>query len=157
LVGRENRFVKRLAETRAIDVAGLKPGQGLVAAVSSSLGSGSAAGIVVVGGDDEGTLNAGVELAARLPRAWGMNGLALPALGAQAARYLRAQGATAGEPGVTSLLVDSDKRGVARVDLRLAVSETDAPRAARAFEDLELAHRRGQEPKTLNFTNVATT
>jgi hypothetical protein len=157
LVGRENRFVRRLAEARAFDMAGLKPGQGLVAAVSSPLGSGSAAGIVVVGGDDEGTLNAGVELAARLPRAWGMNGIALPAIGDQAVRYLRAHGVSASEPGVTSMLVDSDKRGVARVNLRLDISEADGPRAARAFEDLELAHRRGLEPKTLNFTNIATT
>src|SRR3954467_7453176 len=94
LVGRDNRFVKRLAETRVIDLTLLKPGQGLVAAVSLPLGSGNAAaGIVVVGGDDEGTLNAGVELAARLPRAWGMNGITLPAVEGEATRYLTRNGA----------------------------------------------------------------
>src|SRR6266850_3915781 len=155
LVGRENRFVKRLADARTIDLASLKPGQGLVAAVASPLGAG--AGIVVVGGDDEGTLNAAVELAARLPRAWGMNGIALPAIGDQTIRYLRARGITASEPGITSMLVDSGKRGVARVSLRVDVAEGDSVRAAKALEDLELAHRRGQEPKTLNFTNIATT
>src|SRR6185295_9505286 len=31
LVGRGNRFVQRLADARAIDVASLKPGQGLIA------------------------------------------------------------------------------------------------------------------------------
>ena len=157
LVGRENRFVKRLADAHIIDLAGLKTGQGLVAAVAAPLGAGAAAGIVVVGGDDEGTLNAAVELAARLPRAWGMNGIALPAIGDQAVRYLRTRGITATEPGVTSMLVDSDKRGVARVTLRLDVAEADGGRAAKALDDLELAHRRGQEPKTLNFTNIATT
>jgi len=158
LVGRENRFVKKLAEARTIDLSALKPGQGIVAAVAAPLGPGNAvAGIVVAGGDDEGTLNAGVELAARLPRAWGMNGIALPAIGDQAVRYLRAHGVTATEPGITSMVVDSDKRGVASVTLRLDIAEGDGPRAARALEDLELAHRRGQEPKTLNFTNIATT
>ena len=158
LVGRDNRFIKRLAEVRAIDLSSLKPGQGLVAAVPSPIGpGGSAAGIVIVGGDDDGTLNAGIELAARLPRAWGMSGIALPAIGDQAVRYLRAHGITASEPGIMSMLVDSDKRGVARIALRVDIAESDGARAVKAFEDLELAHRRGQEPKTLNFTNIATT
>src|SRR6266536_2928626 len=47
LVGRGNRFVQRLADAHAIDIASLKPGQGLVAAVSSPLGGGD--GLVVVG------------------------------------------------------------------------------------------------------------
>src|SRR5439155_21803191 len=87
LVGRENRFVKRLVENSLVDVAGLKPGQGLIATVASPLGGGD--GLLVVGGDDEGTLNAGVELAARLPRVWGMNGITLPAVEDQTLRYLR--------------------------------------------------------------------
>jgi hypothetical protein len=155
LVGRGNRFVQRLIADHAVDVSTLKPGQGLIAAVPSPLGGGD--GLVVVGGDDEGTLNAGVELAARLPRVWGMNGIALPAIEEQAVRHLRAHGVTAGEAAIQSLLVDSDRRGVARVALRVAVADGDAPRAVKAFEDLERAHRQGQEPKTLNFTNVATT
>ena len=87
LVGRTNRFVQRLIDAHAIDVSALKPGQGLIAAVASPLGGGD--GIVVVGGNDEGTLNAGIELAARLPRVWGMNGVTLPAVEEQATRYLR--------------------------------------------------------------------
>src|SRR5258708_4414119 len=45
LVGRGNRFVQRLVDTHAIDIASLKPGQGLVAAVSSPLGGGD--GLVI--------------------------------------------------------------------------------------------------------------
>ena len=41
--------------------------------------------------------------------------------------------------------------------MRVSVADADAARAAKLFEDLEAAHRRGQEPKTLNFTNLATT
>lgn len=78
LVGRANRFVQRLVDAHAIDLAALKPGQGLIAAVASPLGGGD--GLVVVGGDDEGTLNAGIELAARLPHVWGMNGITPPAI-----------------------------------------------------------------------------
>ena len=155
LVGRTNRFVQRLLDAHTIDLAALKPGQGLIAAIASPLGGGD--GLVVVGGDDEGTLAAGIELAARLPRVWGMNGIALPAIEEQAVRYLRGHGVNATEAAVASMLVDSDKRGIARVSLRLAVADADAGRAAKLLTELEAAHRRGQQPKTLNFTNVATT
>src|SRR5262245_19333654 len=155
LVGRGNRFVQRLVEARAIDVASLKPGQGLIAAVSSPLGGGD--GLVVVGGDDEGTLNAGVELAARLPRVWGMTGITLPAVEEQATRYLHSHGVNASAASIMSMVVDSDRRGIARVTMRVSVADADASRAAKLLEELEAAHRRGQEPKTLNFTNLATT
>src|SRR5262249_21093563 len=155
LVGRGNRVVQRLVADRVVDISTLKPGQGLIAAVASPLGGGD--GLVVAGGDDEGTLNAGVELAARLPRVWGMNGIALPAIEEQAVRYLRAHGVTAADAAIQSLLVDSDRRGIARVTMRVQVGDGDGARAVKLFEDLERAHRQGQEPKTLNFTNVATT
>ena len=155
LVGRTNRFVRQQIDAKAVDVGTLKPGQGLIAAVASPLGG--ADGLVVVGGDDEGTLNAGIELAARLPRVWGMTGITLPGVEEQALRYLRGHGVNASSAGVMSMVVDSDKRGVARVAMRVAVAEADGPRTAQLFEDLEAAHRRGQEPRTLNFTNLATT
>ena len=155
LVGRTNRFVQSLVDAKTLDVAALKPGQGLIASVASPLGGGD--GLVIVGGDDEGTVNAAVELAARLPRVWGMSGITLPAVEEQALRHVRAHGVQAREAAVTSIVVDSDKRGVARIALRLTVADADGPRAAKVLEDLELAHRRGQEPRTLNFTNVATT
>ena len=155
LVGRSNQFVQRLIDAKTIDVSGLRPGQGLIAAVASPLGGGD--GLVVVGGDDEGTLNAGIELAARLPRVWGMSGIALPAVEEQASRYLRGNGVTAGTASVDSLVVDSDKRGIARVSLHVAVPEADGQKAVKLLDELERAHRRGLEPKTLNFTNVAVT
>src|SRR5437899_11469747 len=86
-----------------------------------------------------------------------MNGITLPAVEEQAVRYLRSHGVTASEASVASVLVDSDKRGIARVSMRVAVADADGPRAAKLLEDLERAHRQGLEPKTLNFTNVART
>src|SRR5260370_16910613 len=85
-----------------------------------------------------------------------MLGIALEAIDDKLVRHLRGRGVEAHEAGVTSILVDSDKRGIARVALRVAVAEADGARAAKLLQDLELAHRRGQEPRTLNFTNVAT-
>src|SRR3954470_3269146 len=154
LIGRTNRFVRQLIDAKAIEVGTLKAGQGLLAAVASPLGGGD--GLVLVGGDDDGTLNAGIELAARLPRVWGMTGITLPAVEEQALRYLRGHGVNASGAGVMSMIVDSDKRGIARVAMRVSVADADAPRTAKLFEDLEAAHRHGQEPRTLNFTNLAT-
>src|SRR5216684_4971546 len=64
VIGRSNQFIARLVERDAIDLKPLKKGQGLLAVVSSPLGGPD--GIVVVGGDDEGTLNAANELAVNL-------------------------------------------------------------------------------------------
>ena len=66
----------------------------------------------MVGGDDDGTVNAAVELAAQLPRVWGMNGRAL---GRSRNRRcdIRAHGVTARSRGVSAVVVDSDRRGVA--------------------------------------------
>jgi Zinc carboxypeptidase len=155
LVGRSNQFIQRLVDSKTIDISSLHPGQGLIAAVAAPLGGGD--GLVVIGGDDEGTLNAGIELAARLPRVWGMNGIALPGVEEQAVRYLRGNGINAGSAAIGSMIVDSDKRGIARVSLHLTVPDAEVQRTTRLLGDLELAHRRGLEPRTLNFTNVATT
>jgi hypothetical protein len=56
---------------------------------------------------------------------------------------------------VRSLIVDSDRRGIATVSVAVTTAAGDAPRAVKALEDLDLAHRRGQEPRTLNFANAA--
>ena len=55
------------------------------------------------------------------------------------------------------MLVDSDKRGIARVAMRVAVADADGARAAKVFEELERAHRRGQEPQTLTSRMLPTT
>ncbi len=86
-----------------------------------------------------------------------MNGITLPAIEEQALRYLRSHGVTASEASIASVLVDSDKRGIARVSMRVTVADAEGPLAAKLLEDLERAHRQGLEPKTLNFTNVART
>ena len=158
IVGRENAIVKKLAASGVIDLAALKPGQGLIAAVHTPLGGPD--GVVVVGGDDEGTLAAGVELAARLPRLWSMTGITLAAIEEQAAAYLHAQNvdATAGSVVVSQLIVDRERRGLASVKVRAAVENADAAtRAVKALQDLDRAHRRGLDARTLNFANAAAT
>jgi len=155
VVGRGNQFVARLIERGAIDLKPLKKGQGLLAVVASPLGGPD--GIAVAGADDEGTLNAANELAVNLPRLWGATGARLSQAESQTAAYLRSRSVAGSIRGVTSILVDSDRRGLAQVTLRLDVQPGEVGRATKAIEDLDLAHRRGLEPDTLNYTNAAAT
>jgi hypothetical protein len=155
LVGRSNPLVKPLIDRGAIDLKTLKPGQGLVAVVSSPLGGGD--GVVVVGVDDEGTLNAANELAAYLPRIWGSTGARVGQIETQTIRYLKSNGVTATSRGVSAVVVDSDRRGVLKVIQRVDVAVGDATKALHAIEQLDLAHRRGLEPETLSYANSAAT
>ena len=155
LVGRENAFVKKLVAQGAVDIQALKPGQGLVAVVRSPLGG--ADGVVVVGGDDAGTLSAAIELGARLPRVWAMSGTTLDAVTEAAAKYLQSKGVSSAKATVPSIVVDSDRRGIARLTVQVHVSDGEVARAAAAIKDLDAAHHRGQESKVLDFQNAAET
>ncbi len=155
LVGRGNAFVKALVDRGVIDLKPLKAGQGLVAVVTSPLGGGD--GIVVVGGDDEGTLAGANELAANLPRLWGPTGARIAQAETQAIRYLKSNGIAATARGVSALLVDSDRRGIATLTMRVEVAAADTAKALHVVEKLDAAHRRGLEPDTLNYTNAAST
>src|SRR5262245_25811361 len=155
LVGRNNPLIKPLIDRGAIDVKTLKPGQGLVAVVSSPLGGGD--GVAVLGVDDEGTLNAANELAAYLPRIWGSTGARIGQVETQTIRYLKSSGVNATSRGVSAVIVDSDRRGVLKVIERVEVTAGDAAKAQRAIEQLDLAHRRGFEPETLAYANAAAT
>jgi len=155
LVGRTNRFVVALVEKGEIDLSALQPGQGLVAVVRSPLGGGP--GLVVAGADDAGTLAAGIEVAARLPRLWGMTGITLAGLTDQVSGHLRRAGAPPRQAAVRALVVDRERRGLASVTVRAVVAAGQTTRAITALEDLERAHRRGLEPQTLNYADVAQT
>lgn len=153
LIGRENSVIKALEGEGAIALNSLNPGQGLVSLVSVLPGKIPA--VAIAGKDDEGTLAAALELAARLPRAWSMSGISLSDIEAQALQYLRGKGMTAAKASVRSLIVDSDRRGILRLDLRIYVNTKDGARSLSSLNDLDQAHRRGAEAKTLDFANIA--
>lgn len=155
LVGRGNGLVKPLIDRGALDISALKPGQGLLAVVESPLGGGD--GLVVIGGDDEGTLAAGTALAAYLPRLWGASGARVAQVESETTRYLKTHGIVATSRGVSSILVDSNRRGIARLSVRVEVPAAEVARTVKAIEGLDLAHRRGLEPEALNFANTAAT
>ena len=155
LVGRRNSLVLSLAERGAVDLKTLQPGQGLVALVASAIGDRPA--IVVAGGDDAGTLAAGTELAARLPRLWNMSGITLGGIEQQVSAYLAQHGILGSIARVVALVVDAERRGVASVRVRVSVAPAQASRALAVLADLDVAHRRGQEERILNFAEAAAT
>ena len=153
LVGRQNARVAALVASKAIDLDALGPGQGLIALVASPAGGGPA--VVIAGADDEGTTAAGTQFGARLPRLWSMTGITLTAIEQQITSFLRTQRVVAQSTGITSIVVDRDRRGIARVVARVGVPAADGRRALDAFAQLDRAHRQGREPQTLNFANAA--
>ncbi len=155
LVGRQNRFVRALTERGVIDLKSLQPGQGLIAIVASPLGPRS--GIVVAGGDDAGTLAAGVELGARLPRLWNMTGVTLGAIERQLAAFLASRGVAGADVRVTGLVVAAERRGIASIGVRATVAPGLVARATSALEALDAAHRRGRSEGTIDFAEAAAT
>lgn len=155
VVGRTNPFVTKLVDRGALDLKSLSAGQGVIAMVASPLGGPE--GIAVAGGDDQGTLNAANELAASLPRLWGATGARLAQVETQLASYLKSRALPATVHGVTSIVVDSDRRGLARLTVRVDATAAEATRTAKAVEDLDAAHRRGQQPDILDYADTAST
>jgi len=153
-VGRQNARVTALASAGAVSLNDLQPGQGLIAIVPSPSGGGSA--VVVAGADDEGTIAAGAQFGARLPRLWSMTGVTLAGIEQQLGQFLRGQRITTTQaPAITSMVVDRERRGIATVTARVGIAAGDAARAADAIAQLDKAHRQGREAQTLNFANAA--
>lgn len=154
LVGRANAHVQRLAASGAVDLASLRPGQGLIALVPFTA---STTALVVAGGDDKGTLAAAHVVAGRLPRVWNMSGVTLGGVATQVSAYLNARGVTVGDAAVVSMVVDAEKRGIASIRVAVSAAADVAARGVAALQALDRQHRRGLEPQTLNFAEIAAT
>jgi murein tripeptide amidase MpaA len=155
VIGRGNSFVKSLVERGDLDLKALQPGQGAIRVVRAPLGG--PAGVAVVGGDDAGTLAAATELAARVPRLWNMTGVTLAGIEQQTVQFLKRKGVAAVSAKVDGLVVDAERRGIAAIQLRAVVAGADVAKATAALNELDAAHRRGQEERTLNFAEAAAT
>lgn len=124
VVGRTNPRVTELVERGVIEIQTLEKGQGLLAMVPPL-------GVVIVGGDDAGTLAAGNVLAAYLPRLWGASGARLDHVQDELKKYLIAHGVGATSAVVTSMVIDSDKRGLKSVRVTMPMTALERCRARR--------------------------
>ncbi len=154
-VGRTNPHITALVTAGVIALDGLEEGQGLVALVPSPWGAGHA--VAIAGGDDEGTLAAGNALAAYAPRLWGSSGSRFGDAERQVSDYLRLRRIQAGPAALTAFVVDSERRGLLSIRVRVPIEPSRVADAAEALAGLDAAHRRGQQAGTLNFANVAAT
>src|SRR5205807_1108541 len=152
LVGRGNALVRKLEASNVIDLKSLQPRQGLLAIVPSPIGGSDA--VVVAGADDEGTLAAATELAARVPRVWSMTGATFAGVEDQTRTFLTTRGVAVRSATAASLVVDADRLGIAQLTIKVDVS--GGSKAVAALEEIDRAHARGLEPRTLNLANVAT-
>ena len=57
----------------------------------------------------------------------------------QAVKYLKMSGIAASARGVSKMLVDSDRRGIATVTMRVDVPAADTTKAMHAIEQLDAA------------------
>ena len=151
--GRENEFVKKLVAQGSVDFKALKPGQGPVAVVRLAAWRPRRRG----GRRRRRCGNAERRDRARRAAAAGMGD------GRHHSRrcyrrcdeYLQSKGVSTARATVPSIVVDSDRRGIARLTLQVHVSDGEVARAAAAIKDLDTAHHRGQESKVLDFQNAA--
>ena len=105
--------------------------------------------------DDQGTLAAANEVAGRLPRMWNMTGISMAGVEEQITRYL-ARRRRRRRPAARDLDRRRHRSPRARVGERAARPARRADdRIVRALADLDLAHRRGSQPQTLNFAETA--
>lgn len=151
-VGRTEPHIVGMIQRGELDTKSLEKGQGLLAMLG-----GSTPAVAIVGGDDAGTLAAGNVLAAYLPRLWGASGARLDHVEQEVTKYLGSRGVRAASAPVTSMVIDSDRRGVKVMRVSVPVTAVELARARTAFESLDAAHRRGEQAALLNFANVAST
>ncbi len=154
LVGASNRYIRQLADTHALDLKSLVPGQGLISLVGLP---GGGEGLAVAGGDDQGTLAAANELAARLPRLWSATGITIGGIEEQTVAFAKARGVAVSHAALHTVIVDPERRGVGAVRVALVVRPEDRARASRTFEELDARHRRGLDATVLSFANVGRT
>lgn len=153
VIGRTNPRTADLALQAGVDLDKLEKGQGVLTIVTSD----PIPHVLVAGKDDAGTLAAANVLAAYLPRLWGSSGARLDQVGADVKKYLASRGIHVGKAVVTTIVVDSDRRGLKSMKVQMVTNSIDAPRAKAALEALDADHRAGRSPSILNYANVAET
>ena len=142
--------MQTLVERKQNDLTSLQPGQGLIAAVPSPLGSGRARHRRRGRQGHAGRRQRGRRaVASAVEHA----GITLSGVGDQVARYL-----TPGRRRSSVGQLDRRRQRSPRSRERWRPRGGDAAAASRrsdALEDLDRLHRRGLEPQTLNFAEIA--
>ena len=140
LIGRSNRWVRRLEEDGRIELSGLTARQGLFAIVSSPFGGPDA--VVVAGADPEGTLQAANAASARLPYLWQLRSDTVSSVGEDVEEFLGESRVEVHGVQVTEAVYEKGQEQVSRLAMTLDV--VDPGNAAEVLDELAADHRVGQ-------------
>jgi len=134
----------------SLGAAGLKPGDGVVAAFTN----GVAPSVVVLGGDANGLNAAAVMLAGHLPYAWDAKGPTVDKVGDDVKAFLGEKAIAASSAAATAAFVRHESEGVERlvVDVQLAAAD-DLVKAQVALSQL-LAAGAGDAKRRLSYSNI---
>lgn len=157
LVGSGNPAVTRLAQAGAVDLAALKPGQGVVAYIGAADSGVGADALVVAGADEAGTIAGSEALAARAPYLWALGGPTFKELEDDLQAFLAQSDAAPDSVLVTSATVERNRHEWLSVTVRAAFSTAARAAVARtALQGLAAAHVAGREGQALSYPGVGT-
>ena len=147
LVGASNRWVKHLAEQGKIDLGALKPGQGMIAIVSSPFGGEDV--VVVAGADPQGTAAAASAASARLPYLWQLRSDSIQSVVKDVRGFLANRDIRVEQIAVPQAVYEQGKQQISRLLFEVDVARGDRRSAARQVKQLASTHVVGKA----DFTN----
>lgn len=157
LVGRGHPAVAQLAKTGAVNLTGLRPGEGVVAWVAAADSTVGAEAVVVAGADDAGTIAASEALAGRAPYLWAVGGATFGKLQDDLRAFLGSANATPDRILISAATVRRNQQEWTTVTARASFASAAGAAAARtALQRLATAHTAGREGQTLSYPGVAT-
>jgi len=157
LVGSGNPAVSRLAQAGTVDLAALRPGQGVVAYVGAADSGVGVDAVVVAGADEAGTIAGSEAVAARAPYLWALGGPTFKDLEDDLRAFLAKSDAAPDSVLVASATVERNRHEWLSLTVRAAFSTATRVAAARtALQGLAAAHVAGREGQVLSYPGVGT-
>ena len=158
LIGRGNRLLQQLIRSGRLKIAPLKEGEGMVSLLSSPFGGND--GMLIVGGDDAGTLTAASSFAARAPYLWEVigreHGDTFRKVEREIADFLKGEKVKVISASAQSITFVSKRKEMTSLIISLAVeTDDDLNRAANSLEHLKSSHRRGERTDLLSYSSLA--
>ncbi|MFB0518438.1 MAG: M14 family zinc carboxypeptidase [Acidobacteriota bacterium] len=158
LIGRSNWLLQQLVRSGKLKIDHLKKGEGMVSLLSSPFGGDD--GLIIVGGDDDGTLTAASSFAARAPYLWEVigreHGDTFGKVEQEVSDFLKEEKVKVTSSSAQSITFISDRKEMSSLTLNLAVENgDDLTHAVELLENLKYAHRRGERTDLLSYSSLA--
>jgi len=158
LIGRNNHLLQQLIRSGKLKITPLKEGEGMVSLIPSPFGGDD--GLMIIGGDDTGTLTAALSFAARSPYLWEVigreHGDTFGKVEKDVADFLKGEKVKVISTSAQSVSFVTKRKEMTSLTLSLAVeTDDDLNRAANSLEDVKRLHRRGERTDLLTYSSLA--